>query len=989
MKKLFKTLVICGLVALVGSFTTSCTPDQNTDGKGDWRTGPASFEITGEAVVNNAISVDIPVDAKNLLKLFYMVEEYVVKENGEEWAIDGYDANREPKYTHLVSKDPKIAKILQAYRNRKGQMFEKVTALDKLHITGNQGLDRNRKFVVYIAATISDKEYYNNGQIFSVKFETPEQYDSDVTIIRESYEGIDVAITLPQSVKDKIETKNSRATWGITNIAVEGYNTLTNGAPEASCGGLYHNHITYPAFFFKRDTLLEINHYNAYRRNANGEIGWYETLGESCTEVEPDYSGNGSGGPIQYYYEFMPGEPLVLYVSEVDECTKENKLKPTMGFYVDNDGCGWYWFPYDMQAYYAACDAGGSFDPEMFWHEGAWHKRLTLILPKADLFDGGVGVNISDLTTKSGKITFTPDRRTHTYIWGLYAETDQYGGGYKNITDTFLNGDETHWQWFTTSEVAADLSAITPEKAEDGIKELYLESYFKALTPGLKYHLVVNAMGSTMTDNGDIVADPTKQNFKHYEFELKDYKLPEPVLEITPVEAYSPWRVKFNVKNPDWRTNPIENVVYCANLTREFEMYMPMYNSTYTDMAMMNAGIADFYLSQDDINAINSDAGAEIEFDTPEDCAFTAVFLGWNFEGRSSNPDSKSTPGHAEAFSLAITPADPLDITKLNELKGDWTATASVKFYNATTGEHSAPTPMSWKVTIGDLETDKTLSAADYTFLESAGVSKEAADAYLAEYNQQAKAYNEQVKGQNRVLCTGWNMSGEDTFMTATPWDLFLSDTYRMPAVANLFYDFGPKWFLQVNENLDVFVPVHSNRIPVMSKWATGADMFLCGANYDINTFFATHPLPEFENNVEAAGFPVTISEDKNTVTINHYEPIFPDDKGGEVKIPFYPNVVYDQYGSREIYPTHIVSDVVLTRGWTAPAPSTPVVPTTQALNGKPASAASEATFVAPNRIYPKTVFTKQVKPTVITKKQPTAEDFKRGMEKRFHQGVK
>ena len=140
MKNLFKSLVICGLFALVGSLAASCTPDQTEKGE-SCQKGPASFAFTQfdsdgnpEAIVNSAISVEIPVKVENMFKLYYLVEEYIVKENGEEWVIDGYDAEGKPKEKRLLSKKPNILHITQAHRNRKGKIYEKVTSLDKLEI---------------------------------------------------------------------------------------------------------------------------------------------------------------------------------------------------------------------------------------------------------------------------------------------------------------------------------------------------------------------------------------------------------------------------------------------------------------------------------------------------------------------------------------------------------------------------------------------------------------------------------------------------------------------------------------------------------------------------------------------------------------------------------------------------------------------------------------------------------------------------------------
>ena len=300
MKNVLRTLIVCGVIALIGAFTPSCTPTPDGGAMGN-----PSFEITGEAVVNNAVSVDIPVKAQNLEKIGCYVREIFVDEKGDKYFVSGYDSNKNPILAGQIA-DPTAAIVF-----RKGKIFEGGESINNLHLSGNEGLDRNKTFIVYIAA-IANNKYYNNGQIFSVEFKTPEKYaDDDVAVIRQSYEGMDVYLTFPPQVK----AKNRRVKWGVSNIATLAY----YGNPPIP-QQLHNCDFVYPAFLVQRDTLLEINHYNAYRRNAKGEIGYYVVGYSNCVEVSKDSPDveSGAAGPIQYYYEFQPGEPLVLLLSEVD-----------------------------------------------------------------------------------------------------------------------------------------------------------------------------------------------------------------------------------------------------------------------------------------------------------------------------------------------------------------------------------------------------------------------------------------------------------------------------------------------------------------------------------------------------------------------------------------------------------------------------------------------------------------------------------------------
>ena len=982
MKNLFRTLVVCGLLAWVGCMTTSCMPDGNVGGD-EW--GTPSLAITGEPVVHTAISVDVPVDGKYIKKLATLVKEIYKDEDGTKYFVTGYKDGKPQTATYAKPSANMV------FRN--GRAKEAGASFSNIHLDGNDGLDRSKTFEVFIAGTISDTEYFNNGEVLSVEFTTPDRYaDDDVAVIRQNYEGMDVYVTFPEVVK----AKGRRVKWGVTNIAMLEY----NGNPPMP--QLLHScDCVYPAYLIERDTLLEINHYNAYRRNDKGEIGYYiigtgKDGNSTCTEVDPNSEDvkNGTATPVQYYYNFQPGEPLVLLMSEVDyagcdcenpkSCNKQH-LEPTIDW---GWGSGWYWYPYDMEGYInsswhdlPSMGVGGStntVDAEKFWLEDAWYRKIELRLPGPEQFNSSVKVEFSNLTTKDGSITFTPEGETYMYLVGIYEHTNEYQQGFIDITRGYLDGDESLWQWFTTAEMAPYFG-VYPYYAAEGQVKINLSEYFATLVAGTKYHVVVNAVGKKKGDDGDYYADVSAQNFQHLTFSLKDYTLPEPELQVTAVEPYSPWKVAFNVKNPSWKSNPIETVSFVANYARDFASYMKANDFTYTDMALMNAGLAGYQLNDADIEMVNSDAGAVVEFDVFENSDFTAAFIGWNVEGRPSNPDSETYPGYATAKSMSVEPAEALDMTKLNALKGDWTASAQVKVYNAETGVHTL-TNQTWKVTIGDLTSPNALTQDLYDLFELHGVNKEAADAYFAEFKEQETAYNQAVLGQNRVLCTGWAVDGDRGISTATPWDLFTMEDYNSSATSYLFHDFGPKWFLQVNEQGNFFIPVNYNRIAPLTSWYNGQAHYLCGGNYESGYAFPIHPMADYKDSVEAAGLPVTISEDGNTVVISGYDVQIEDEQGNVSLLPMYPNVLYESTSGLAFYNSHVVSEVTLTRGWNEVAPASVKG---NGHSGKKVVPAN-VEYKAPKRSYSISTLVPQqlkVEAKVVKNKQVTPEQTRKGME--------
>lgn len=408
---------------------------------------------------------------------------------------------------------------------------------------------------------------------------------------------------------------------------------------------------------------------------------------------------------------------------------------------------------------------------------------------------------------------------------------------------------------------------------------------------------------------------------------------------------------------------------------------------------MMNVGLARYELSDADIEMINSNAGAEIEFDVLEKSSFTAAFIAWNTEGRASNPDSETTPGYGTAESLANTDADPLDMTKINALKGDWTATATVNYLDTETGTFTAR-EHSWKVSIGDLTSPSALTDDVYALLERFGVNKDAADAYFAEFKQEEDTFNKAVKGQNRVLCQGWHLDEGRTLSTASPWDLFVMEDYNASTTSNLFYDFGPKWFLQVNKDGDVFVPVNYNRIPAFTQWYNGMAHYFCMGNYE--TMYA-YPIGYDANSVEEVSMPVVIAEDGNSFTIKSTSIlVYNEDENGKPvvdesgniiteEIPMYPNILYESTSGIAFYNNHIISEVVFTRGWNGDATPAPAKASVKSVNSKSVVVKNISTPSTFKKGYSATTLApkaKKVEANTSTVRQITPEETRQGMEK-------
>ena len=62
---------------------------------------------------------------------------------------------------------------------------------------------------------------------------------------------------------------------------------------------------------------------------------------------------------------------------------------------------------------------------------------------------------------------------------------------------------------------------------------------------------------------------------------------------------------------------------------------------TYGDIVMANDGYSN--LGDAEVEQVNSDFGFDVEFDVRENANFTLAVMGWNMEGRPSEPDKEGS----------------------------------------------------------------------------------------------------------------------------------------------------------------------------------------------------------------------------------------------------------------------------------------------------------------------------------------------------------
>ncbi len=726
-----------------------------------------------------------------------------------------------------------------------------------------EGLDHLSDYKAYVAAVDTAGGYLANMAVVSG---TTLDFDQEVTVYDLTSNSFKVSVKMPE-----LQSEDNVLKWALAELATYNMNSkmsmwgyTTDAEILNMADDVYRN-------YFSNDTIFVVNDENSIVCDAQGN------------PVD-----DGMGGILTYYNPIVPGQPNIFLLGEF--AYGEHPWGFGMGYYnplFDQEGF--------VEDYYGS---GGPSPRQMdetslneadYW--AGYYSKTEFKTLEPSVLDASFNVQMK-LTPKGGKVEIYPDDEIMQYV---FMAIDQYT---YDMLLPYLNNDPSLFQWYTTSYNAMMMLGAGVAM---GDMVFNLEEIFWDMEKDLNYYIFLVGMSD---ETG------TSQVYEEIKFTLPEATKPGPKVEVkgitNPYGEENPYQIWFNVKAPD---GDLQEAKYLCNYSREFESILAL-DETYSNY-LSYYGV-DF--ESNDIDAINSPEGLNVMFTTIPNVQSRLVVQGFNDEGTSSEVDTDED-AWADNKSIRVLPKEKVESPLFESLKGEWTATANI-WYNTYIDDELTKineTVVS-KVVIGESTSAETTPDEVYGIYEEAlgqGYSKEYVDALYADFRQEQEIFNADVRSQNRLLCLGFDFAydswNEKRVGSATPYELFIHDSYGAVNNAGIFYDFGNKWYLEIDAEGNITAPFNSDRLYPTNAWNYSTELFLSGITPADNQGYAYSIMRPSGDPEIWPVFDVELSEDQNTMTIKAYE------LNG---MPAYPNLSYESYGYTYVVSWTVCSEVVLTRGW-------------------------------------------------------------------------
>ena len=779
--------------------------------------------------------------------------------------------------------------------------------VDGENVVTVENLEPAKNYVVTFAGATIEDEF---ADVYAKVNVATEAFVDELTIFNVDYTSLSAHFNFPT---DKVQPGNV-IKWGITE---------------------------FPMYYENRLSLFS----DAEMLNLNDEI-WHNYITESTTFT---FSEKNSyiNETDALYSPIVPGQPMYLMFGEYAYSSEQTDH---WGW-----GAGYYEAQFDMTNFIADYYATGKFpaDDTPYWT--GYYRKEFVMSKEPDKMSAKAEATFN-LTPLGGTVTITPPEGAYGVCFGVIDSSTFVG----EILPR-LNNKKDYLQWFITSYYAfgTGIALAVMEESTIRLEDLYY------MDQGKNYTLYMVALGDEYG---------SRQSFKSVDFKLPAPSKPAPTAAVKGIDdptGAAPQHdlVWFNLKCTS--SNAVA-AKYIANYEREWSSMVSAFVKNYnlTEQQAVEAMLDQYgaALTAEEVAQINTAEGWDINFSSRADANTICALAVMNDEG---------TWGYAmdEKRTIKEPYATPVNSPLFDELQGEWTATTTIQsthYHYCKDPNHkdnhdcAHPEPgskennylvtanytVSSKVTIGNVGYETTLPDEVYQlFFNSSNLkTKEQVDAVYAQFTGAVDEFNANLRGQNRILCQGFDLEYDADKITckypecsdkangvipatyAHPYELFIADETKYSAYnyESPIYDFGPKWYLEIAADGTVTAPFNVSYFAPMAQWYQNIYQFI-GASSN-----ATLPyVYDADGNAVTGHFPVTVSADKNTITINPLRYTYTIKDENEIPVTrtedFYPQIARDNSNSSSVsygLYSRIIAPIVLTRnGAVAPAAATVAAP--------------------------------------------------------------
>jgi hypothetical protein len=259
-------------------------------------------------------------------------------------------------------------------------------------------------------------------------------------------------------------------------------------------------------------------------------------------------------------------------------------------------------------------------------------------------------------------------------------------------------------------------------------------------------------------------------------------------------------------------------------------------------------------------------------------------------------------------------------------LEGEWTATAQmlVREYDSNNNIQEYKKKFSTNIRIMNEYKLPALTEDVYQIYESVGMDRNACEAYYEDLKKQVDLFNTyRMTYRNRLLCLGWfdyDYVDPSRLSLMDPFDLFTDLTYSCIDNAQIMYDFGPKWYLEIDDKGNVTLPFDQWQTPPMVNWQSSV-FFMSAFSQDTNHGYKSAVKNSDGEVIMEASFPVQIVNNDKFIVKPINAPL--SDTSRDETYPHYPNAImgWSQADASIIRP--VISEITFTRGAQATTTST------------------------------------------------------------------